>query len=124
MKKTNLSNYDPTTVPDGSKYRIGVIAAEWNPEVTNALLDGAVGTLLEHGVKEENLIVRRVPGTFDATSSSSVKPCRKALPMWPSNTNALSSSVFLLPTPCSRLSTVLAGNTVTKVSKELLPPSK
>ena len=63
MKKTNLSDYDASTVPDGSRYRIGVIAAEWNPEITNALLKGAVDTLLEHGVKEENLIVRRVPGT-------------------------------------------------------------
>ena len=30
MKKTNLSDYDPTAVPDGSNYHIGVIAAEWN----------------------------------------------------------------------------------------------
>ena len=72
MKKTNLSNYDPTTVPDGSNYHIGVIAAEWNPEVTNALLQGAVDTLLEHGVKEENLIVRRVPGTFELSSAADI----------------------------------------------------
>lgn len=65
MKKTNLSDYDPTAVPDGSEYTIGVIAAEWNAEVTDAMLKGAVDTLLEHGVKEENLIVRRVPGTFE-----------------------------------------------------------
>ena len=70
MKKTNLSEYDPTVVPDGSDFRIGVIAAEWNPEVTDALLKGAVDTLLEHGVKEENLIVRRVPGTFELSSAA------------------------------------------------------
>ncbi|MBR5093097.1 MAG: 6,7-dimethyl-8-ribityllumazine synthase [Bacteroidales bacterium] len=70
MKKTNLSDYDPTAVPDGSPYRIGVIAAEWNPEVTNALLQGAVDTLNEHGVKAENLLVRRVPGTFELTSAA------------------------------------------------------
>ena len=64
MKKTNLSDYDPTTVPDGKDYRIGIIAAEWNSEVTDALLKGAVDTLLEHGVKEDHHIVRRVPGTF------------------------------------------------------------
>lgn len=65
MKKTNLSDYDPTAVPDGSIYSIGVIAAEWNSEVTDAMLKGAVDTLLEHGVKEEKLLVRRVPGTFE-----------------------------------------------------------
>lgn len=70
MKKTNLSDYDPSAVPDGSEYKIGVIAAEWNPEVTDALLRGAVDTLLENGVKEENLVVRRVPGTFELTSAA------------------------------------------------------
>ena len=70
MKKTNLSDYDPTAIPDGSEYRIGVIAAEWNPEVTDAMLRGAVDTLKEHGVKEENLCVRRVPGTFELTSAA------------------------------------------------------
>lgn len=72
MKKTNLSDYDPTTVPDGSQYRIAVIAAEWNSEVTDTLLQGAVDTLLEHGVKEENLIVRRVPGTFELSSAADI----------------------------------------------------
>ena len=72
MKKTNLSDYDHTAVPDGSNYHIGVIAAEWNSEVTDALLKGAVDTLLEHGVKEENLIVRRVPGTFELSSAADI----------------------------------------------------
>lgn len=72
MKKTNLSDYDPTAVPDGSEYKIGVVAAEWNPEVTDALLKGAVDTLKEHGVKEENLTVRRVPGTFELTTAAEI----------------------------------------------------
>lgn len=70
MKKTNLSEYDPTQVPDGSKYTIAVVAAEWNPEVTDAMLRGAVDTLLEHGVEQENIIVRRVPGTFELSTAA------------------------------------------------------
>ncbi len=70
MKKTNLSDYDPAAVPDGSPYTIGVIAAEWNPEVTDALLQGAVDTLRQHGVRDENLLVRRVPGTFELSSAA------------------------------------------------------
>ena len=70
MKKTNLSDYDPTVVPDGAAYRIAVVAAEWNPEVTGAMLDGAVSTLREHGVKEENIIVKHVPGTFELTTAA------------------------------------------------------
>lgn len=69
-KKTNLSDYDPSAVPDGNPYTIAVVAAEWNPDVTDALLHGAVDTLLEHGVREENLIVRRVPGTFELSSAA------------------------------------------------------
>lgn len=72
MKKKDLSSYDHSTIPDGSPYRIGIIAAEWNPEITDALLQGAVDTLLLHGVKEENLIVRRVPGTFELSSAADI----------------------------------------------------
>lgn len=72
MKKTNLSDYDPAAVPDGSHYRIGIVAAEWNPEVTNAMLQGAIDTLLEHGVAEKNIIVRRVPGTFELTNAADI----------------------------------------------------
>ncbi len=70
MKKTNLSDYDPQAVPDGKGYRIGVVAAEWNPGVTDALLKGAVDTLLEHGVTEDKLMVLRVPGTFELSSAA------------------------------------------------------
>lgn len=72
MKKTNLSDYNPQAVPNGKDFRIGVIAAEWNPEVTDALLKGAVDTLLEHGVKKENLWIRRVPGTFELSSAADI----------------------------------------------------
>ena len=70
MKKTNLSDHDPNAVPDGSEYTIAVIAAEWNPEVTDSLLKGAVDTLKEYGVKDESLLVRRVPGTFELSSAA------------------------------------------------------
>ena len=65
MKKTNLSDYDSSTVPAGDLFQIAVVAAEWNAEVTDPMLKGAVDTLLEHGVKEDNIIVKRVPGTYE-----------------------------------------------------------
>ncbi|NDW09579.1 6,7-dimethyl-8-ribityllumazine synthase [Dysgonomonas sp. 520] len=61
----NLSGYDPETVPDGSEMNIGIVVSEWNGEITNALLDGAYKTLLKHGVKEENIMVEFVPGSFE-----------------------------------------------------------
>ena len=79
MKKTNLSDYDRTGVPDGSPYRIGVIAAEWNPKVTDALLKGAVNTLKENGVKKKNICVYRVPGTFELTTAAELLLARTGL---------------------------------------------
>ena len=44
----NLSSYDPSTVPDGSQWKIGIVVSEWNEDVTGALLQGAYDTLLKH----------------------------------------------------------------------------
>lgn len=63
----NLSSYNPDLVPDASEMRFGIVVAEWNPNVTEALLEGAVNTLEKHGAKAENILVTRVPGTFELT---------------------------------------------------------
>lgn len=65
MKKTNLSAYDPTQVPMGTPYKIAIVVAEWNAEITEAMLQGALATLAERGV--ENVVVKHVPGTFELT---------------------------------------------------------
>lgn len=70
IKKTNLSDYDPSRIPDGGKYYIAVVAAEWNAEITDAMLHGAYETLVKHGVSEDNIMVYRVPGTFELTSAA------------------------------------------------------
>ena len=41
----NLSEYDFTKIPDASNMCFGIVVAEWNSEITGALLDGAVKTL-------------------------------------------------------------------------------
>ena len=61
----NLSSYDPTTVPNGNGWSIGIVVSEWNDEVTGALLEGAYNTLLKHGVDAEDIIVKTVPGSFE-----------------------------------------------------------
>jgi 6,7-dimethyl-8-ribityllumazine synthase len=47
------------------KKRIAIIVAEWNPEITDALYAGALGSLLEHGLPKGNVIRKNVPGTFE-----------------------------------------------------------
>ena len=49
----HLSNYDEQSVPDASNMCFGVVVAEWNPEITGALLDGTVRTLEKHGAIPE-----------------------------------------------------------------------
>jgi 6,7-dimethyl-8-ribityllumazine synthase len=50
-----------------SDYTIGIIWSEWNTEITSALKDGALNTLLQHGVLPENIIIKTVPGAFELT---------------------------------------------------------
>jgi 6,7-dimethyl-8-ribityllumazine synthase len=61
----NLSEYDFTKIPDASNMCFGIVVAEWNPEITGALLDGAVKTLEKHGALTENIHVKTVPGSFE-----------------------------------------------------------
>lgn len=66
----NLSDYDFNSVPDASGMRFGIVVSEWNDLITGALLEGAVRTLKRHGVKDENILVYTVPGSFELTFGS------------------------------------------------------
>lgn len=70
MKKTNLSDYDPSQVPSGKDFTVGIVVAEWNREITDALAQGAVDTLLKNGVDEENIRLVHVPGSFELTTGA------------------------------------------------------
>ena len=61
----NLSEYSAEDIPSGNGMKIGIVLAEWNYEITGALMEGAVSTLLKHGVQEENISIEHVPGSFD-----------------------------------------------------------
>ncbi len=63
----NLSEYDFNSVPDASEMSFGIVVSEWNKQITEKLLEGACNTLERHGVKAENIVVKRVPGSFELT---------------------------------------------------------
>ena len=48
---------------DGARFAI--VAARFNAVITDALLDGAVATLAEHGVPDDHVSVVQVPGAFE-----------------------------------------------------------
>ncbi len=61
----NLSSYNSDDVPDASEMKFGIIVSEWNSNITNALLDGAVSTLRKHNAMEKNIYIHYVPGSFE-----------------------------------------------------------
>ena len=61
----NLSDYDFSKVPDASNMCFGIVVAEWNPEITGAMLEGCVNTLEKPGALPENIHVKTVPGSFE-----------------------------------------------------------
>ena len=48
---------------DGS--RIGIVAARFNQEIVDTLLDSALTTLSAHGIDDKAISVVRVPGAFE-----------------------------------------------------------
>jgi 6,7-dimethyl-8-ribityllumazine synthase len=65
MATKDLSEYNPESVPDASGMKFGIVVAEWNPEITMALANGATETLQKHGATESNIKVKYVPGSFE-----------------------------------------------------------
>ncbi len=60
-----LADHNQDNVPDASNMCFGIVVAEWNKEITGAMLDGAVKTLEMHGALPENIHVKTVPGSFE-----------------------------------------------------------
>lgn len=63
----NLSSCDGDSVPHSPLLRIAIVCAEWNADITGKLLEGARNTLERHGVKDDNIFIEHVPGTFELT---------------------------------------------------------
>ena len=50
---------------DGSALRIGIVHARWNSTIIEPLLKGTKDKLLACGVKEANIVVESVPGSWE-----------------------------------------------------------
>ena len=64
-ENTNLSNYNKATLPDAKNFRFGIVVSEWNSQVTEGLLNGALAALSDCGVDASNVKVINVPGSFE-----------------------------------------------------------
>jgi len=63
----SLSDFNHTHIPSGAGMRVGIVVAEWNMQITGALRDGALKTLVDNGVLADDIIVKYVPGSFELT---------------------------------------------------------
>ncbi|KAI5808445.1 6,7-dimethyl-8-ribityllumazine synthase [Pyronema omphalodes] len=50
---------------DGSALRVAIVHARWNTELITPLVEGARKKLLEGGVKESNIVIQSVPGSWE-----------------------------------------------------------
>jgi len=60
----NLSEFS-SPLPNGSGFKIGIVWAEWNENITSSLLKGVLKVLEMAGVNSSNIMTRYVPGTFE-----------------------------------------------------------
>lgn len=71
---TDLSHYDASLLPNAdvlARQRYAIIVADWNKEITFALAQGAIDTLVKNGVREDRISVTHVPGTVELTYAAS-----------------------------------------------------
>ncbi len=50
---------------DASALSVGIVVAEFNADITEAMLDGALEALAEWSVADTNIEILRVPGAFE-----------------------------------------------------------
>ena len=65
MASTSSSSPLPETSPSGAGRRIGIVAARWHGIIVDALLDGAVQTLRSAGVRDQDVVIVRCPGSYE-----------------------------------------------------------
>ena len=64
---TNLHNNISVELPRVEGLKVGIVAARWNSQVTEPLLDGAIQRIVEAGYERSDIAVQRVPGTVELT---------------------------------------------------------
>ncbi|MCI9171717.1 6,7-dimethyl-8-ribityllumazine synthase [uncultured Duncaniella sp.] len=62
---------DNASLPRLEDVRVAIVTAEWNGHITGALRDGAVNTLKEYGLKDEDVACYDVPGAVELTFAAS-----------------------------------------------------
>ncbi|KAM3415059.1 6,7-dimethyl-8-ribityllumazine synthase [Cercospora zeina] len=62
---TTLKGPGEAKTYDGANLRIGIVHARWNTKIIDALLQGTVKSLKAAGVRQENIVIQTVPGSYE-----------------------------------------------------------
>ena len=69
-KEQDFTKFDVKNYPNLENYKFGIVVSEWNIDITTNLLKGAEDKLIELGVNKKNIIISRVPGSFELVYGS------------------------------------------------------
>lgn len=61
-----------TGAQDHTKHSVAIIVSKWNSDITNALHDGAVQTLVAAGVPADNITRYDVPGSYELPQGAQI----------------------------------------------------
>ncbi len=61
----NLSEHEKVALRKPEKLRIAIVTANWNTHFTQALEDGAVDCLRQHGLNDKHIRVEKVAGSYE-----------------------------------------------------------
>jgi len=64
---TQLHNSIAVELPHLEGFKVAIVVARWNNQVTESLLNGAINRLVEQGYSSDCVTVQRVPGTVELT---------------------------------------------------------
>ncbi len=56
--------------PQGTGFRVAIVAARYNEMLVRQMIDGAHDVLIDAGVKEEDIVLVRVPGAFELPAAA------------------------------------------------------
>ena len=64
-KNTNLSYFIKEEVSNAKGLSFGIVISEWNGDITEGLYNGAIDTLIECGVDNNDIFRYNVPGSYE-----------------------------------------------------------
>ena len=73
----NLSDFSHLSIPSAAPFRFAIVVAQWNANITGALLNGAYNSLIANACPESNITILEVPGTFELSNAAAIAAASK-----------------------------------------------